>query len=287
MIGRSYWERPARIRPAVEQDVPAIATLANSRQLPYQPLTTEAAVLSAMNGRSHTDEWWWERLGQVDTFVAEDRRGQVVGACSYAVDLKDNTGYLLWFATVDRYSVVKSLTLHALTALGACPVVRAYWFATPLSLGLEGLPAGLLPETDNALRDCGLTGCDLWLWMATDNLPAECSAVADVRDTPTGWRLEVDSGGDRPDGEAEIGCYGDLGVLWWISVDEGARRRGLGRRLLTQALATLAKYGARSVMLFVDHDDPAKRDRRPAIALYKSMGFQVIDHLFSYESTIR
>ena len=65
------------------------------------------------------------------------------------------------------------------------------------------------------------------------------------------------------------------------------RGRGLGRRLLAQALATLAEHGARSAMLFVDHDDPANRDRRPAIALYESMGFQVVDHLFSYERTVR
>lgn len=173
-----------------------------------------------MNGRSHADGWWWGRLGRVVTLVAEDRSGQVVGACSYAVDLKDGTGYVLWSATADCYGVAKSLTLHAMAALGPCPVVRAHWFATPLSLGLEGLPAGLLPGTDDALRDCGLVGRDLWLWMATDNLPSERDPVADVSGTPTGWRLEVGSGASQPDAEAEIGCYGDLGVLWWISVGE-------------------------------------------------------------------
>lgn len=72
-----------------------------------------------MNGRSHADGWWWGRLGRVVTLVAEDRSGQVVGACSYAVDLKDGTGYVLWSATADCYGVAKSLTKEVRAASSA------------------------------------------------------------------------------------------------------------------------------------------------------------------------
>jgi hypothetical protein len=36
------------------------------------------------------------------------------------------------------------------------------------------------------------------------------------------------------------------------------------------------------VVLFVDHDDPESRDRRPALELYLAEGFTVVDHLWSY-----
>jgi hypothetical protein len=36
------------------------------------------------------------------------------------------------------------------------------------------------------------------------------------------------------------------------------------------------------MILFVDRDDPVGRDRRPALALYESEGFAVVDHLWSY-----
>lgn len=280
-------ERPARIRLADDRDIPAITALANATQLSYQPVVTQSAVRSALAGESQADQWWWDRLDQVWTVVAEGRSGQVIGACSYAVDREDGVGYILWLVTRDNYAVARALVRHACGTLESCAVVRACWFATPLSLGLEGLPAGLLPQTDRALRDCGLAPRDLWLWMVTDDLPECGTPVAGIREVSSGWRLEVAGDGGQVVAEAEIGRAGDLGVLWWISVNEDLRGQGSGRRLLVQALGALADKGARSAMLFVDHDDPETRNRQPAIALYESVGFRVVDHLLSYESTIR
>jgi hypothetical protein len=45
----------------------------------------------------------------------------------------------------------------------------------------------------------------------------------------------------------------------------------------------LAEEGAAEVVLFVDHDDPAGRDRRPALELYLAEGFTIVDHLWSYQ----
>ena len=280
-------ERPAHIRLADDRDIPAITALANATQLPYQPLVAQSAVRGAMAGESQADRWWWDRLGQVRTVVAEGHSGRIIGACSYAVDREDGIGYILWIVAGDNYAVARALVHQACGALESCAVVRACWFATPLSLGLEGLPAGLLPQADRALRDCGLAPLDLWLWMVTDDLPECGTPVAGIREAGSGWRFEVAGDGGQVVAEAEIGCSGDLGVLWWISVDENLRGQGLGRRLLVQALGALADKGARSAMLFVDHDDPETRNRQPAIALYESVGFRVVDHLLSYESTIR
>ena len=73
-----------------------------------------------------------------------------------------------------------------------------------------------------------------------------------------------------------------LGVIWWLEIEPEHRRRGLGRQLLRAARSVLAEEGVDDVILFVDHDDPKARDRRPALELYLAEGFTVVDHLWSY-----
>ncbi len=74
-----------------------------------------------------------------------------------------------------------------------------------------------------------------------------------------------------------------LGVIWWLEIEPEHRRRGLGRQLLRAARSVLAEAGASTTsILFVDHDDPKARDRRPALELYLAEGFTVVDHLWSY-----
>jgi ribosomal-protein-alanine N-acetyltransferase len=55
-----------------------------------------------------------------------------------------------------------------------------------------------------------------------------------------------------------------------IAVDEGARGRGLGRRLLQRNLRRLAGLGVRAVFLEVGADNEA------ALSLYRSMGFKQV-----------
>ena len=98
------------------------------------------------------------------------------------------------------------------------------------------------------------------------------------------WRLTVGDP-ERPDASAEVALGGEgCGVLWWIDVDPGQRRRGIGRRLLVQALRFLALRGARTVAAFVDHDAALEAERRPALRLFASVGFQETDELWSYQS---
>ena len=44
----------------------------------------------------------------------------------------------------------------------------------------------------------------------------------------------------------------------------------------------LAEAGATETILFVDRDSPGTPDRRPALALYLSEGFTIVDRLWSY-----
>jgi ribosomal protein S18 acetylase RimI-like enzyme len=84
--------------------------------------------------------------------------------------------------------------------------------------------------------------------------------------------------------EATVGLpVAEIGVLWWLHVDAGARRQGVGMRMLGSALDLLAGLGAREVILYVDDDEPGEdRDRRAANALYDRAGFVEVDRLHSY-----
>jgi ribosomal protein S18 acetylase RimI-like enzyme len=94
--------------------------------------------------------------------------------------------------------------------------------------------------------------------------------------------VELEVGG-HPVGGAELSLPAPgLGVIWWLEIEPEYRRRGLGRQLLRAARSVLAEEDVADVVLFVDHDDPKVRDRRPALELYLAEGFTVVDHLWSY-----
>ena len=54
-----------------------------------------------------------------------------------------------------------------------------------------------------------------------------------------------------------------------VAVDPACRRQGIGRLLMTSALATLRDSGAETVFLDV------RRSNDPAVSLYRSLGFEV------------
>lgn len=63
-----------------------------------------------------------------------------------------------------------------------------------------------------------------------------------------------------------------------VAVDPAARRRGLGRALVAEALAFAASYGARIALLEV------RKSNAAAIALYATMGFRETGLRKSYYS---
>ena len=101
------------------------------------------------------------------------------------------------------------------------------------------------------------------------------------------WELVVGAH-EQPQASAEIALASEgCGVLRWIDVEPAQRGRGIGRRLLRQALRFLALRGAQSVAAFVDHADPRERDPGAILRLLGSAGFQEVDRLWSYESPRR
>lgn len=271
-------------------DLSAIPDLANNDLLPGQPHCNRQLVELALRGESLVDAQWWKELANIQAVVAT-RDSEVVGVASYAVAPTDGSGWLLWLHAREERAVVDVLLDRVLRELSSCPHVYAFWIATALTLGVEALPGAQRRVTHAALQARGLEGRDTWRYMVaplegTQLQGDENAAVAQVSgpgEIPA-WRLTVGAP-EQPVAVCEIalgreGCS----VIWWIDVEPAHRGRGIGRSLLTQAMRFLALRGARTVATFVDHDDPDERDRRPAIRLFESLGFEEFDRLWAFES---
>ena len=287
---------PAHVGAGIEvrrlraHDLSAIPELANNDLLPGQPHCNRQLVELALRGESLVDAQWWKELANIQAVVAT-RDSEVVGTASYAVAPTDGSGWLLWLHAREERGVVDVLLDCVLRELSGCTHVYAFWIATALTLGVEALPGAQRRVTLAALQARGLQGRDTWRYMVaplegTQLQGDDIAAVAPVSgpgEIPA-WRLTVGAP-EQPVAVCEIalgreGCS----VIWWIDVEPAHRGRGIGRRLLTQAMRFLALRGARTVATFVDHDDPGERDRRPAIRLFESVGFEEFDRLWAFES---
>ncbi|HXM54096.1 MAG TPA: GNAT family N-acetyltransferase [Candidatus Dormibacteraeota bacterium] len=286
---------PLEIGRLRHEELAAIIDLVNADLLPGQPACGRHALDTALRGESPVDSGWWRELANVQVVVAR-RGGAVVGAASYAVAPADRSGWLLWLHAEENRAVVEALVDHVMGELSGSSHLYAFWIATALSLGLEALPVEQRPVTHEVLQSRGLVGRDSWRYLVCplDRTPIEgapeevalAMPISAQGEIPA-WRLVM---GDReqPVAAAEIALAADgCGVLWWIDVEPAERGRGIGRRLLRQALRFLAMRGARTVAAFVDHDDPRERDPRPILRLLASAGFQEIDRLWSHESPRR
>jgi GNAT superfamily N-acetyltransferase len=276
-------------------ELSAVLDLINADVLPGQPACTRRALDMALRGESSVDARWWKELASAQVVVA--RRGDaVVGAASYAVAPADRSGWLLWLHAREDRATVEALLDHVLGDLTGSSHLYAFWIATALSLGMEALPVERRQMTHEVLLSRGLVGRDSWryLVLSLDRAPTERASEESASVTPISnpgeapaWRLTI-SDGEAPVAAAEVavGPYG-CGVLWWIDVEPSQRGRGIGGRLLGQALRFLRQRGARTVAAFVDHDDPRERDPRPVLRLLGSAGFDEVDRLWSYESPRR
>jgi ribosomal protein S18 acetylase RimI-like enzyme len=266
----------------------SILELFHADQLPLQPRTTDQDVQYALAGQATIDQKWWETLAVIRAVVAT-QGNDVLGVASFGIQKKDlfatlqpdGSGCLLWLHAHEDRSVIEALLSAVLTELQECPRIYAFWFATPLTVGIEGLPVAHRPATHQALLERHFIGKDDWLYMAGP-IVTQAEQIAEVEKTARGWTLSLQEGDERI-AEATVSLGKDrLGVLHWLWVREDRRGQGLGTRLFLQARKVLGDAGAQTVLLFVDHDDPGERDRIPAIRLYQRHGFEVIDHLWSY-----
>jgi len=272
----------------MQRDLPAILSLVASDQLPAQPDCTQTDLLRAQAAQGTIDRVWWDTLVTVQTIVAICGK-EVVGAASYGQQETvptgpipaDGSGCILWLHARENPAVVDALLTAIEHALEACPRIYAFWFATPLTLGLEGLPVSYRSITHQALLTHGFVGHDDWLYMVGPVI-SQAERIAEVETREYGWLLSVQEQGEQI-AEADIGLEKDhVGHLRWLWVHENWRGHGLGTKLFLQASAHLYAAGARSMVLYVDHDDPVERDRSSAIHLYQRHGFTIVDHLWSY-----
>jgi ribosomal protein S18 acetylase RimI-like enzyme len=277
------------------EDLPAILDLVNADLLPGQPTCDRQALEAAMRGESTADESWWRELSNVRVAVAS-RGGTVVGAASYATAAADHSGWLLWLHAREERQVVGALIDRAIADLNGSSHLYAFWIATALSLGVEALPVEQQPVTHELLTSRGLMGRDSWRYLvmpierfALDDRPEEVAAVRPISGPGEvqAWELVIGAR-EEPQASAEIALAGEgCGQLKWIDVEPAQRGRGVGRRLLRQALRFLALRGAQTVAAFVDHADPRERDPGAVLRLLGSAGFQEVDRLWSYESPRR
>ncbi|NSC25726.1 GNAT family N-acetyltransferase [Streptomyces albus subsp. chlorinus] len=267
-------------------DEAAVLGIVNEDRLPGQPVVTAGMLGEALAGRSEIDAGWWEQLAPPRTDVAVDASGRVVGVVSYAVLRAAEVGFILWLHCREDERVASALVEHACTELGT-ESLRAFDFSSALTRGVEALPVRHRQATHRALERAGFTGEDLWRYMrmplgSPELLPRGSGAMAQRReDGNLGMAVRGSTG--QAVGEVVVGPPVEgTGVLWWISVEQAVRGRGLGRALIGSALRLLVELGAREVVLYVDDGPRADEDRSAANRLYESVGFTEVDRLWFY-----
>lgn len=258
-----------------------LCEVVDADRLAGQPACTPAMVATALAGRSSIDAWSWEQLATMRVLVAEDGGGRLAGAGS--VGRRPNgERYLLWLHGREDRRTLDLLLAGLLRGVRRTDPVSAFAFPTELSVGLEGLPNTARPATHEALLGKGFTGEERWLYLrAAGRGPApdgECRRRGQGADL----RLEL-TGDGKPVGSAELGLPAPgIGLIWWLEVEGTQRRRGHGRQLVRAARHTLSEAGATETILFVDRDGRQGHDWRPALELYLSEGFEIVDRLWSY-----
>ena len=256
-------------------DFGELTTLLNENRLPGQPPVTDAMVQATFTRDAAVDQWYYEQLVETHILAVRDQSRRLVGAVAYG-DARQGVRDLLWLAASEP-AVIAAL-VDAVFADWNGPS-RAFWYASTVSAGLEGLPRQHRSDVHDVLVSRGFLGRDLWSYQL---LPVTTpNSKCDVGFTKKG--VVSDAHGAAV-AQYEIAIpYEGLGVLWWIETNEDHRGHGHGRVALDEALSALAAHGATEVMLYVDDDDLAgERDRRPAKALYAAAGFREVDRLWSY-----
>ena len=269
-----------KLRPIGPADAAGICALVDADRLPGQPACTPERVMAVLTGRSTLDAWSWRQLASMRVLGAESDAGELVGAGAMG-RRPSGWRHLLWLHAREDRAVLDALLVNLLRGVRLTDPVSAFSLSTELTVGLEGLPHQSRPTTHEAVLARGFTGTERWLYLRGTE-PSPPPAVPFRRRGLGDMRVELTPGG-TPVGSAELSLPAPgLGVIWWLEIDRDQRRHGHGRQLLRAARAVLAEAGANETILFVDEDRPGAPDRRPALALYLSEGFTIVDRLWSY-----
>jgi hypothetical protein len=212
------------IRHFTRRDTSPVLELLHADQLPFQPRCTARDVQHALAGKATIDRNWWEALATIRTIVATEGK-DVVGvafhiwqkADSSQALQPDGSGRLLWLHAREDRLVIKRLLTAVLEALQACPRIYAFWFATPLTVGIEGFPFAYRPVTQRVLLEQHFKGNDDWLYMAGTPV-SQADQVAAIETTTRGWQLSLKENGEMiANARVSLG-RSHIGVLHWLWV---------------------------------------------------------------------
>jgi ribosomal protein S18 acetylase RimI-like enzyme len=267
-----------------ELDLKLVVPIINKDRLKGQPLCTPEILLDAVGGRASSDAHLWHSLEEITTLVFDLGSGPVA-IVSFSRSRQEPVGELLWLYADEQQELLQACVDHVLKALDV-PIVRAFSLSSALTVGGEGLPTTLRTTTRGVLAAAGFKPDANWTYMTKpldQNFvdPASGGNTVVEGGGPQ-WLLSYEKAGERL-GHVEIGVAGDTGVIWYIYVEQSARRHGIARCLLEKAEGILAEHGAHSCVACLDEGtfDEA-RDRFAAKALFEARGFQKVDLLQSF-----
>lgn len=269
-----------KIRPFQPADAAALGALVDADRLPGQPACSPAMVAAVLSGRSTVDAWSWEQLASMRVLAAEGPDGDLAGAGAIG---RRATGerYLLWLHAREGRRTLDLLLAGLLRGLRRSDPVFGFAFPSDLSIGLEGLPRQARPVTHDALVAKGFVGEERWLYLRAAGPGPAPAAGYRRRGHGPDVRIELVAGGTVV-GSAELGLPAPgLGVVWWLEVDPAHQRQGHGRQLVRAARHELRDAGAGETILFVDRDR-GEPGWRPALGLYLSEGYEIVDRLWCY-----
>ena len=256
--------------------------LINRDVLPGQPICTDAMLAQAIEGRSPIDNKYWEDLKALE-HIGVIENNELLGVAAFGIR-KNGTGALLWMHANENIQVIEALLNYLEQKLASCSKIEAFEHATALNVGIESLPHRR-QATHTALLNRGYQGKDSWLYMMNSiKVKGTVSAqVKKIEEDEPGQTFQLTlSSKDKEVASAMVGITGEgVGVVWWLETEPEHREQGLGRKMLLQAETVLAEQGITEAILLVDHDAPDGK-RIPAIKLYQSEGWQIVDHLWSY-----
>jgi ribosomal protein S18 acetylase RimI-like enzyme len=269
------------VRAACGTDERAILELINDRKLEGEAKCGIAQLRTTLAQPRFFGEHNWSSVVKHENVVAVQE--DLLRAAGSVGQTSDGRWYMLWLHAYDDTAadtMVAHMDGYAKHHGGR--LTRAFWFSTGLHPGFEAWPRRHGQLEDRALRRVGFDSKDEWFYMTTMQVPGlpahawHCEANGDELVVS----LDVDG---RPVGKAEVGFAGNgYAILWWIEIPASHRGLGMGRSLLRAARQACANREAVGMALFVDVDDMLEKDRRPAIDLYKSEGFALVDTLATY-----
>jgi len=278
-------ERGWTVCPYRPEDEPWVRELIDADRLPGQPRCTGERLAAARG--SSVPPVGWAVPARPEISVLADAQEGPRGIIAYLSWADVRTGLICWVYAHEDPPALRALLRHALAALADCRQIEAFVGAAPGPLGPGGLPRTRRGATHDALLQVGFTGhrqgCYLHCALPVEALPAKL--VADVLpcDFPPGHRLIIREAAE-PVAEAVVSVGPDrTGTVYWIETLPARRRCGLGRKLLSQALALLAEEGVTEVALVVDDAPQPACDSQAAPRLFESFGFTLVDQLWTYQ----